>query len=119
MGNGSVTDVYMGSTTPSAVCHASSFVPPSDYRIKEQVTNLSLDEFTVDDLRPVFYYNINKKKQDFGFIAHEVQEHFPFLVYGEKDGEQLQGVNYDGFIGLLVKEIQELKKRVYELENKV
>jgi len=49
-----------------------------------------------------------------GFIAHEVQEEFPFLVEGEKDGENMQSINYDGFIGLLVKEVQDLKK-----ENKI
>jgi hypothetical protein len=53
-------------------------------------------------------------KQDIGFIAHEVQEHFPFLVNGEKDSEEYQTLNYTGLIGLLTKEIQDLKK-----ENKV
>jgi hypothetical protein len=40
-----------------------------------------------------------------------VQEIFPFLVHGEKDDSQLQSLNYNGFIALLVKEIQELKKK--------
>jgi hypothetical protein len=40
-------------------------------------------------------------------------------VEGEKDGEQTQTVNYSGLIGVLIKEIQELKKRVKELENKI
>jgi len=39
-------------------------------------------------------------------------------VSGEKDGEQMQSLNYIGLIGVLVKEIQELKKRVQILENK-
>jgi len=30
-------------------------------------------------------------KQDIGFIAHEVQNVFPFLVHGEKDGENYHG----------------------------
>jgi hypothetical protein len=40
------------------------------------------------------------------------------LVNGEKDGEATQSLNYMGLIGILTKEIQELKKRVKELENK-
>jgi hypothetical protein len=56
---------------------------------------------------------------DMGFLAHEVQEIFPFLVSGEKDGERNQSLNYNGFIALLVKEIQDLKKRISILENKV
>ena len=41
---------------------------------------------------------------------------FPNLVEGIKDGENYQNVNYNGFIAVLVKEIQELKKRVSILE---
>ena len=44
-----------------------------------------------------------------GFIAHELQEHYPFLVTGVKDGPETQSVNYIGLIGLLTKEIQQLK----------
>jgi FtsZ-binding cell division protein ZapB len=88
---------------------ASSFNSTSDYRIKENVTLLKKTAHTVDRLRPVHYYNTQIKKEDIGFIAHEVQEEFPFLVSGEKDGKEMQSINYSGLIGLLVKEIQILK----------
>ena len=52
-----------------------------------------------------------------GFLAHEVQEVFPFLVMGEKDGKSMQCLNYNGFIALLVKEVQDLKKQVCELKQ--
>jgi len=61
-------------------------------------------------LRPLHYYNKRTHKEDIGFLAHEVQELFPYLVTGEKDGEEMQTLNYIGIIGLLVKEIKELKK---------
>ena len=54
-----------------------------------------------------------------GFIAHEVQEVFPFLVSGEKDGEAMQTINYNGFIALLVKEIQELKRENIEIKKRL
>lgn len=54
---------------------------------------------------------------DMGFIAHEVQEVFPFLVTGEKDGDTFQSMNYNGFIALLVKEIKELKQKYNEQEK--
>jgi hypothetical protein len=48
---------------------------------------------------------------------------YPFLVTGEKDGENLQSVNYNGIIGILIKEIQDLKKDVKiikeEIKNKI
>ena len=90
---------------------------PSDYRIKDNV--LALDEkYTLDNLRPVHYDNKLTRKHDIGFIAHEVQEIYPFLVNGIKDGPQNQSLNYIGLIGVLVKEIQELKDKVTELEKK-
>ena len=55
-------------------------------------------------------YDLLGGKHDMGFLAHEVQEIFPFLVTGEKDGEKTQSLNYNGLIAVLVKEIQELKK---------
>jgi hypothetical protein len=89
---------------------ASSFPTSSDYRIKDYVTSLSDCSFTIDKLRPVSYQNKVTKQQDIGLIAHEVQEHFPFLVSGEKDGETTQSVNYTSLISLLIHEIQQLKQ---------
>ena len=96
---------------------ATSFNATSDYRIKENIKPLD-STFTVDLLNPVTYFNKQLEKQDVGLIAHELQEVFPFLVTGEKDGESNQSVNYNGLIGVLIKEIQDLKERVKILENK-
>jgi hypothetical protein len=52
-------------------------------------------------------------------IAHEVQAYYPFLVEGEKDGEQTQSVNYIGLIGVLIKEIQVLKGETKELKREM
>jgi predicted KAP-like P-loop ATPase len=67
--------------------------------------------YNIDNIRPVFYNNTKTERQEFGVIAHEVQELFPFLVSGEKDGEQNQTVNYAGFMGLVISEVQRLKKQ--------
>jgi hypothetical protein len=97
---------------------ASIYFTTSDYRIKDNV--LLLDEtFSVDKLNPVIYYNKNIKKHDIGFIAHEVQENYPVLVNGEKDGAELQSLNYIGLIGILTKEIKELKKNVEQMNMRI
>ena len=106
-----------GSITSTSSITAASFVTSSDYRIKENVELLD-DTFSVDNLKPVHYTNIVTNKHDIGFLAHEVQKEFPYLVSGEKDGPETQALNYQGLIGVLVKEIQELKKRVLFLEEK-
>ena len=89
----------------------------SDYRIKTNVQTLDAT-YHVDNLRPVSYYNTVANNQDIGLIAHEIQQHYPYLVHGEKDATDSQSVNYTGIIGVLIHEIQQLKKRVTELENR-
>ena len=96
---------------------AVSYNARSDYRIKENVVELKNTDYTVDQLRPVHFYNTKSKKQDIGLIAHEVQETYPFLVIGEKDGEDMQTVNYTGLIGVLIKEIQTLKEETQTLKE--
>jgi len=111
-------DVSFNSTLEVAGTTKSSyFVSGSDYRIKTDVKPLDVT-FAIDMLNPVVYKNKLSGKQDTGFIAHEVQEIFPHLVNGEKDGEETQTLNYQGLIAILTREIQELKKRVEILENK-
>jgi len=90
------------------------FVQTSDYRIKDDVSEFPTG-FSVDDLRPMYYRNTLTDEYEMGFLAHEVQSVFPFLVQGEKDGEDYQSMKYSGLIALLVKEIQELKRQLREL----
>jgi hypothetical protein len=111
------TLTVIGTGTFSTVS-ALSYNSTSDYRAKNTVEDIDLTEFNVDNLRPVtFNYNINNKKS-IGLIAHEVAEDFPFLVHGDKDGDETQRVNYIDLIGVLIKEIQTLKERVTQLENR-
>jgi collagen type VII alpha len=116
-------NVGIGTTNPSTALQvngtvtASSFNSLSDYRIKEKIIQLD-NKFSIDSLKPVSYFNKESKKNDIGLIAHELQEVYPELVTGEKDGINLQTINYTGLIPILIKEIQELKSRVKELELK-
>jgi len=102
----------------NGAAYATAFNTPSDYRIKENIKILD-ESFTVDELNPVTFFNKKTEKQDMGLIAHELQEVYPFLVNGEKDGEEHQSVNYTSLIALLIKEIKELKQRVNTLEERM
>ena len=101
----------------NAVVKANSFNAVSDYRMKTNIQSLKPNK-TIDLLKPI-EYDLSGGIHDMGFIAHEVQEIFPFLVNGEKDGESYQTLNYSGLIAILAKEIQDLKKRVADLEDKM
>jgi hypothetical protein len=108
-----LTPGYVLDINGSAI--GTAFQTTSDYRIKENPVSLN-DGFSIDNLNPVFYYNTELKKNDIGLLAHEVQEHYPYLVNGEKDGENLQSVNYTGLIGILIKEIQQAKQEIKDLK---
>jgi hypothetical protein len=109
----SSTDVYIGRNA-----FAQGFRIWSDYRIKQNVTTLG-NTYVLDKLRPVSYYNTTSQSEDIGFIAHEVQQEIPSIVSGEKDGEQMQSINYNSLIPLLVKELNEQKQQNKEHAEKI
>lgn len=88
----------------------------SDYRIKTNIQELD-ETHTIDKLRPVTYYQNLLKKNAIGFIAHELQEHYPELVEGEKDGDKMQSVNYTGILAILINEIKNLKQKIKDTRN--
>jgi hypothetical protein len=116
--NTNIVTVASTGITVLGVTTSTSFNANSDYRVKENVVPLD-ESFTIDGLNPVKYIFKSSGKQDIGFIAHEVQEFYPFLVSGEKDGKDTQSLNYNGFIGILTKEIQVLKKKVADQEARI
>ena len=106
-----------GDVTVQNSISASSFITTSDYRTKGHINPLEVTN-KLDNLHPVEYIRTTTNQKELGFIAHELQEVYPELVSGEKDGEKMQAVNYQGLISVLVKEVQELRKRVSLLEEK-
>ena len=100
---------------------STAYVTSSDYRMKENV-NYTWDGTTkLKQLKPAEFtwkaeYDSNKTKVQ-GFIAHEVSDIVPEAVSGEKDGEEMQGIDQSKLVPLLVKTIQELEARITALEG--
>ena len=120
--------VGIGKTSPAyvldinGVTSATSFNATSDYRIKENIININNTSYSdfFYNLNPVYYLNKHKNRNDFGFIAHEVQKLYPDLVDGKKDDTaQIQSLNYSGLIPLCVNEIQKQKQMIKEQNNKI
>ena len=116
LGRSTETVVVPGTIT------ATSYNATSDYRLKTDLKELEAND-SVQNLRPLKYSKGGKN--DIGLIAHELQEYFPELVKGEKDGKEMQSVNYIGLIGVLINDIkrliiknEQLEKRLYALEQK-
>jgi hypothetical protein len=116
--NNTNNNVYCNNLYALSAVYANNVALTSDYRIKENVRALD-NNFKVDYLNPVTYTNKQTQKQDIGLIAHELQEHYPELVTGVKDGPETQSVNYIGLIPVLINELKYLKKYVQDLENDV
>ena len=89
--------------------NAVSYFANSDYRIKKDIKDL---DYIVDNLKPKTYFNTLTQKKDCGFIAHELQEEFDFMVEGIKDDDNLQSVNYISLIPIIIKEIQLIKQKL-------
>jgi hypothetical protein len=70
-----------------------TFATTSDYRLKEDVQQMTGALAKVAALKPVTYTWKNTGQRDEGFIAHELQEVCPSAVTGKKDA-----VNEDGSI---------------------
>ena len=86
----------------------------SDKRLKTNIKHL---EKTIEHLEPVeFEYLNDRGKTRYGFIAQEVQQTHPELV--ETDSKGFLSVKYLDMIALLVRQNQELSRRIIDLENR-
>jgi hypothetical protein len=96
---------------------STSYLTSSDYRLKEDLKEINglekVSAIKVYDFR----WKTSKERTD-GVLAHELAEVLPYAVSGEKDGKEMQGVDYSKIVPLLVKSIQELEARIKQLENK-
>lgn len=87
----------------------------SDSTLKSNINNISYGLNDVLKLRPVSYSLKINGRQDIGFIAQEVKNIVPEVVYGESGGMSL---SYGQLTSVLTKAIQEQQKQIEELKTK-
>jgi len=116
--NGAIGSIQGSGTT-------TSYGTSSDYRLKENVVEMTGALDRVNQLKPSrFNFISDADKTLDGFLAHEVQDIVPEAITGEKDATdnngnpQYQQIDQSKLVPLLVGAIQELEARVKELENK-
>ena len=101
----------------STTSNSTTFNTSSDYRLKEDLQDFA----GLDIVSKIPVYDFKWKTDEsrsYGVMAHELQEVLPDAVVGEKDAEEMQGVDYSKIVPLLVKSIQELEAKIKILENK-
>jgi hypothetical protein len=117
-----------GATVGSINCttSATTFTTTSDYRLKENIVPVESGLNRLMQLKPSKFNWITTGEEAEGFIAHELQEIFPYAVAGEKDAIysstgniKPQSVDYGRITPLLVKAIQELKSENDNLKSRL
>lgn len=106
-GNGQVGTI---STSGSATAYNTS----SDYRLKQNVTAADQAKAVQTVLSwPLreFAFKTAPQQRQLGFIAHELQAVAPQAVTGEKDGPEMQGVDYSKLVPELIAAVQYLLEK--------
>jgi len=107
------TNGIVGSITVNGT--ATSYNTSSDYRLKEDLQDFK----GLDMVSKIPVYDFKWKTDEsrsYGVMAHELAEVLPDAVSGDKDAEEMQGVDYSKIVPLLVKSIQELSAKLEALE---
>jgi hypothetical protein len=101
-----------------------SYNSPSDYRLKENVVELTGATERLKQLKPSrFNFIADADITIDGFLAHEVSDIVPEAITGTKDAvdadgnPEYQGIDQSKLVPLLVATIQELEARITQLEN--
>jgi len=118
----SVGNSAVGNITTSNT--ATTYNTSSDYRLKENVANLTGATARLNQLAPKrFNFIVDDTTTVDGFLAHEVQDIVPEAITGTKDevdadgNPVYQGIDQSKLVPLLVATIKELEARITALEN--
>jgi hypothetical protein len=102
-----------------------TFLTVSDEREKKDIYTISESLDRILNLRPTKFTWKETDKQDVGFIAQEVEKIIPEVIETSRgfintdDSKERKTIAYPKLVPYLVDTIQELTKRIEELEKKV
>ena len=95
-----------------------SLVETSTRELKEDIQPLENQLEKIKQLQPVEFTWKKDKKKDFGLIAEEVEEIYPYLVEHDSDNN-LIGVKYSKLTSVLIKALQEQQHQIDELKEEI
>ncbi len=124
---GEVVEFFKDSTQVgdiSITASATAYNTSSDYRLKENVVEMTGALDRVDQLKPSrFNFIADADTTVDGFLAHEVADVVPEAITGKKDAiddegnPMYQGIDQSKLVPLLVGAIQELRAEIEQLKN--
>ena len=90
----------------------------SDARLKHDIIDAPEASTLIDQIKVrSFKWNADDSTQRYGFIAQELLPIAPEAVSQPEDPDAMMGVDYSKLVPMLVKEIQDLRARVAQLEG--
>ena len=111
------SDVNIGSVTQNG--SAVLYNVTSDQRLKENIQDADSASSLIDSLQVrKFDWKTGNTHQRYGFIAQELLTVAPEAVHQPTDADQMMAVDYSKLVPILVKELQDLRKRLAALEAK-
>jgi len=109
-----------GSINNSSNGSVTTYATSSDYRLKENEVAISDAIGRLKQLQPYTFNFIDNPENTLdGFFAHEVQDIVPEAVVGEKDGEEMQGIDQSKLVPLLTAALQEAITKIETLEERI
>jgi hypothetical protein len=119
---GSVVVFYKGGALGGSITTdgaTTGYNTSSDARLKENIADADDAASLIDALQVrKFDWKANDNHQRYGFVAQEIVEVAPEAVYRPADADEMMGVDYSKLVPMLVKEIQSLRARVAQIEEK-
>ena len=90
------------------------FISLSDFSLKENIEPIDDSLNIINGLNGVFFNFIDEDRRQVGFIAQEVEDVLPEVVF-ESNG--IKSVSYAKIVAVLVEAVKELRKEIEELKN--
>ncbi len=121
--DGNLVEFKRAGTTKGSISisgSTTSYNTSSDYRLKENVVDIADGITRVKQLQPRrFNFIADDTTTVDGFLAHEAQTVVPEAVTGEKDGEDMQGIDQSKLVPLLTAALQEAITKIETLEQRL
>jgi len=97
---------------------STSYNTSSDERLKENIADAQPVSDLIDGIQVrEFDWKADGEHQRYGMVAQELETVAPEAVTKGDTDEEMWSVDYSKLVPMLVKEIQDLRKRVADLET--
>ena len=117
--------VGVGGTIRSIYIYSENFIETgSDRKFKKNIDYCDVPSIDfVDKIKPCSYQLINSQFKNYGIIAQDMQELLKeYKLLNTRivtDNEDGLHVSYMNFISILIKSVQDLHKKIFDLSNKL